>query len=208
MSYRLRKFNLQTGITVEYSMCCKYVLIASCHISRMFTQMHFSKSALIETSLHTGNIRSAFNNVFVFLSPPPPQCCRLCWYQGTASSTPSTRCCLASAILYSRMSRTCPRMPPSQSPLLRPTQCPSHTRRGTATQTRREAAAVLPSLIHHPAPTRAVHSKCQVRSIKNLKHLALIFFSFKLNNNSLLFVLLPFLMQRLPHLPTCPQRSK
>lgn len=106
---------------------------------------------------------SCFNHFHVSL---PPQCCPLCWYRGTASSTPSTRCCLASATPCNRTSRTCHRMPPSRSPLLRPTQCPplSPAHRSTVTQTRREvAAAAPPSLSRHPALTPAARFKCQVR---------------------------------------------
>lgn len=75
---------------------------------------------------------------------------------------PSIQCCHASAILFSRTSRTCPRMPPSQNPLPRPTQCPSPIRQGTATRTHPGAAAVPPSRIHQPVLTQAVHSRCQV----------------------------------------------
>ncbi len=137
---------------------------------------------------------SCFNHLFLSFSPL--QCCPLCWSRGTASSMPSTRCCLASATLCNRMSRTCRRMPPSQNPLLRPTRCPpiSPIRRETATQTHREAAAAPPSLIHHPALTPAVHSRCQVRK----EWIIFLFTSFSSvlnnNNNSLLcplFCLLP-----------------
>lgn len=123
----------------------------------------------------------------------PLQCCHLCWYQGTASSMRSIQCCLASATLYSRMSRTCRRMPPSQNPFLRPTQCPpiSRIHRQTVTQTHREAVAVPTFLIHHPALTLAVHSRCQVRSNSDLP----LFFSFNHTEqqqlNSLLFDLPP-----------------
>lgn len=87
---------------------------------------------------------------FVFLCP---QCCLLCWYQGTASSTPSTRCCLVSATHYNRTSRTCRRTPPSQNPSLRPTQFLSPTHRETAIPTLQGAgAAASPSLTRHPAP--------------------------------------------------------
>lgn len=141
----------------------------------------------------------------------PPQCCHLCWYQGTASSMRSIPCCLASATLYSRMSRTCRRMPPSQNPFLRPTQCPpiSLIHRETVTQTHREAVAVPTFLIHHPALTLAVHSRCQVRSNSDLP----LFFSFQSHGTTTTthFSALwssPFRTQRLPLLSTCPQRSR
>lgn len=98
--------------------------------------------------------------LFFFLSL---QCCPQCWYRGIVSSTPSIRCCLASAIPSSRMSRTCHRTPLSQNPLLRPTLCPSRIHQATATQTHQAVAAAPPSLIHHPVLTRAVRSRCRVR---------------------------------------------
>lgn len=121
---------------------------------------------------------SCCNHFYVFLAP---QCCRLFWYRGTASSMPSIQCCLAFAILYNRVSRTCPRMPPSQSPLLRPTQC--------LFRIRQEVAAVAPSLIHHPALTLAVHSRCQVRSSSKL--VFIYFYCETTKLTSLLFVFPP-----------------
>lgn len=95
---------------------------------------------------------------------PPPQCCPLCWYRETASSTQSIQCCLVSATLYSRMTRTCRRTPPSLNPSLKPTQCPPlfPTHRETASQTHRAAAATPPFHTHHPAPTPAARSRYQV----------------------------------------------
>lgn len=93
-----------------------------------------------------------------------PQCCPLCWYRETASSTPSIPCCPVSATLCSRTTRTCRRTPPSRNPSLKPTQCPrlSRTRRGTASRTHRAAAATQPFRIRHPAPIPAARSRCQV----------------------------------------------
>lgn len=141
----------------------------------------------------------------------PLQCCRLCWYQGTASSMLSIQCCLASATLYSRMSHTCRRMPPSQNPFLRPTQCPpiSHIHRETVTQTHQEAVAAPPFLIHHPALTPAVHSRCQVRSNSELSSTFLLFqpYGTTTTHFSALWSS-SFRTQRLPLLPTCPQRNR
>lgn len=140
---------------------------------------------------------SCCDHFYVFL---PFQCCRLCWYRGTASLTPSIQCCLASVTLYNRTSRTCPRTPPSQSPLLRPTQC--------LFLIRQEAAAVAPSLIRHPALTLAVHSRCQVRASSKYL-LTVICFFYSEQQNSLVCSLFFFLPdQRLHLLPTCPQRSR
>lgn len=103
---------------------------------------------------------------------PPPQCCPLCWYRETASSTQSIRCCPVSATLCSRMTRTCRRTPPSPSPLPRPTRCPppSPTHRGTATPARRAAAATPPFRTRHPAPTPAARSRYRV-SLARMFHL-------------------------------------
>lgn len=146
-----------------------------------------------------------FNHFYVCLRP---QCCPLCWYQGTASLMPSIRCCLASAILYNRTSHTCHKMPPSQNPFLRPTQCPSPIRLETATQTRQEAAAAPPSLIHHPALSPAVHSRCQVRSVVISFHLPPLPPYRTITINSSALCSSSSLMQRLPLLPTCPQRNR
>lgn len=113
--------------------------------------MHKSQRLKCCWCITTFPVVTICNQVF-----PPPQCCRLFWYLGTASSMPSIQCCLAFAILYNRMSRICLRTPRSQSPSLRPTQC--------LFRIRQEVAAVAPSLIHHLALTLAVHSRCQVRS--------------------------------------------
>lgn len=101
----------------------------------------------------------SLNTICLFL---PLQCCHLSWYQGTASLMPSIRCCLAFATPYNRTSHTCPKMPPSQNPLVRQTPCLSHIHLGTVTQTHLEVAAASPFLIHHLALTPAVHSRCQV----------------------------------------------
>ena len=106
--------------------------------------------------------------------PPAPQCCPLCWCRGTASSTPSTPCCRASATRCSRTSRTCPRTPPSPSPSppsssssssSSPTPSSrSPTRPGTATPPRRAAAAAAPPSPTPPAArTPAAPSRCQVQ---------------------------------------------
>lgn len=150
------------------------------------------------------------NYILFYLVSFHPQCCRLCWYQGIVSSTPSIQCCLDSATLCSRMSRTCHRMPPSQNPFPRPTQCPpiSPIHQETATPTHQEVAATPPFLIHHPALTLAVHSRCQVRFITELCSTFLPFPTYSTTaTNAPLFDVLPS-GQRLPLLPTCPQRSR
>lgn len=135
-----------------------------------------------------------------------PQCCPLCWYRETASSTPSIRCCPVSATLYSRTTRTCRRTPPSRNPSLKPTQCPplSRTRRGTASRTHRAAAATQPFRIRHPARIPAARSRCQVSLNRG--------FFYRRSSQSytsvFLFDIPPSGKQRPPLLPTCPQRSR
>lgn len=111
-------------------------------------------------------INSVRTEVFFFFF----QCCLLFWYRGTVSSMPSTQCCLASATRFSRTSRTCPRMPPSQNPSLRQTLFLSLILRETASQIHPEAAATPPSLTRHPAPIREARSSCLVGA-KSLRFL-------------------------------------
>lgn len=104
-------------------------------------------------------------SLFIVIKPfsfSLPQCFLLSWFQGTASLTLSTQCFLDFATLYSKTSHTCPRMPPSQNPLHRPTLCHSFTLPVIATQIPPAVVAPSPFLIHPLAPILAVHSRCQV----------------------------------------------